>query len=192
MHYVGVQGCGAVTIKKGEEMKKIILTVLALALVFSSAAFALENTLIDMRKEIFNTSESIKANLKDTKDPILLSSMWDSSIMTVSSLDAYFYMVGIFNAIKKQDLTDSSVDYLVKWLNRIRETNDLNIRSMDAVSSTFDPKTKISILKLKGNFSDLNSSIAKELAGILQLKKANTKANVKIETKADTKKQAAK
>lgn len=156
-------------------MKKIILFILILMLALNSTIYALDSTLMDMRKEIFSNSQEMKAYLKNSKDPILLNSMWDSCIIAVTQLDAYFYIVGIFNTIKKEDLSDASFDYLLNWLNQIKKTNELNIKSLDTVTSTSEPKTKVYILKLKNNFNELNIRIVKELQRVSQFQESTRK-----------------
>jgi hypothetical protein len=113
-------------------MKKIILFTLILILAGNLAAYALEATLIDLRNEIFKNAEEIKASFNISKDPILINSMWDSCVMSVSQMDAYFSMLGIFNTIKKENLNDTQFNYLIHWLTQIKKTNELNIKSLDS------------------------------------------------------------
>ncbi len=160
-------------------MKKIILFVLIPVLALNYAIAASGPTIMDMRNEIFSNSQEIKSHLKDSKDPILLNSMWDSSIMAVSQLDAYFYIVGIFNTIKEKDLSDASFNYLVDWLNQMKNTNELNIKSLNTAESTSAPETKIYILKLKSNFDELNRRIVKELQRVLQFQVSTAKKTAK-------------
>lgn len=153
-------------------MNKIIILTLILMLAWSLSAYALETTLIDLRSEVFKNAQEIKVSFDISKDPILINSMWDSSIMTVSQLDAYFSMLGIFNTIKKENLNDAQFVYLINWLNQIRKTNELNIESLDTVKATSGPKTKIFILKLRSSFSKLNDCIVRELRGVSQLQES--------------------
>lgn len=153
-------------------MRKIFMLVLGLVLIFNCAAVALESTLMDMRNELFKNAQEIKALFTQTKDPILLTSMWDSCIVAMSQLDAYFSMLGIFNTIKSQNLEDTSFGYLTNWLGQIKKTNQLNITSLDTVKLTSDPKSKLFILKLKASFNKLDNYITKELEGVLQLQKS--------------------
>lgn len=153
-------------------MKKVILSTIALMLAWSLSAHALEATLIDLRNEVFKNAQEIKVAFNISKDPILINSMWDSSIMTVSQLDAYFSMLGIFNTIKKENLNDVQFGYLINWLNQIKKTNELNIESLDTVKATSEPKTKIFILKLRSSFSKLNDYIVRELRGVSRLQES--------------------
>jgi hypothetical protein len=150
-------------------MKKIILSTLTLILAWNISSYALETTLIDLRNEFLKNGQDIKASFNVSQDPILINSMWDSCIMTVSQLDAYFSMLGIFNTIKKENFNDAQFGFLINWLNQIKKSNELNIKSLDTVVATSEPKSKIFILKLKGSFSKLNDYITKELKGVTQL-----------------------
>jgi len=123
-----------------------------------------------MRNRIFVKSQEIKALLANSKDVVLLNSMWDSCIMTITQLDAYFYMIGIFNTIKKEDLTDASVNYLINWLNEIKKTNELNIKSLNLVTKTLEPRARVHKEKLTSYFSELNKQINNELSRIPALK----------------------
>jgi hypothetical protein len=98
--------------------------------------------------------------------------MWDSSIMCVSQTDAYFSMIGIFNTIKKESLTEVAVDYLTSWLTEIKRTNELNIKSLDGVTVTMDANTKPRIEKLKGYFKEMNGQINSELSKISSIKQS--------------------
>ena len=150
-------------------MKKTLFIILALLCVWSCSAQALETTLIDVRNEIFKNAQEMKAYFATTRDPILLNSMWDSSVMAISQLDAYFSMLGIFNTIKKENLEDSSINYLVSWLNQLKGTTELNIKSLEGIKSTADARSKVFALKLKNTFNGLKARITKELQTVKQL-----------------------
>ena len=156
-------------------MKKVIFLVLSLVLVWSFTAQALETTLIDVRNEILKNAQEMKTYFATSRDPVLLSSMWDSSVMAVSQLDAYFSMLGIFNTIKQENLEDASVSYLVKWLNQLKETTELNIKSLEAIKSTTDARSKVFALKLKDIFNNLKARITKELQRIAQFLESTQK-----------------
>jgi len=153
-------------------MKKIIFIILTFIILSNFSVYALDTTLLDMRNKIFAESKDLKLLLANSKDVVLVNSMWDSCIMLVSQLDAYFSMLGIFNTIKKEDLKQDTIDYLTGWLDGIKKTNELNIKSLDAVSATMEPKTKTHILKLKDYFGKLNNQINIELDKISLFKKS--------------------
>ena len=153
-------------------MKKNIFIILALLIFFNVNSYALETTLLDMRNKISAESRQIKALLLESKDIVLMSSMWDSCVLTMTQLDAYFFMVGIFNTIKKGDLKEDTVNYLTNWLNIIKNTNELNIKSLNTVTQILEPKTKVYKERLKNYFSELNKKIDSELGKISLLKKS--------------------
>ncbi|MDD5466097.1 MAG: hypothetical protein PHP73_07170 [Candidatus Omnitrophica bacterium] len=154
-------------------MKKKISILLILFIFFSVRSYALENGLFEMRNKISLESKQIKALFLQSKDIVLMSSMWDSSVMTMMQLDAYFYMVGIFNSVKIPN--EDAVNYLINWLKIIKSTSELNIKSLDAVTQTLEPKTKVCKERLRSDFSELNKNIDSELSRVSVLKKA-TKA----------------
>ncbi len=155
-------------------MKKTLLIVLALVagLSFNAHAQATATGLMEVRNKVLKESQEVKALLPDTKDVILVSSMVDSCILTVSQLDAYFSQLGIFNTIKKDDVTAVAINFLEQWLNNIKSTNDLNIKSLNAVTQNIQAKTKLHLERLTGYFADLNVQIEQELAQLAALKKA--------------------
>lgn len=155
-------------------MKKTLLIVLALAagLSFNAHAQATATGLMEVRNKVLKESQEVKALLPDTKDVILVSSLVDSCILTVSQLDAYFSQLGIFNTIKKDDVTPVAVNFLEQWLNNIKSTNDLNIKSLNAVTQNIQAKTKLHLERLTGYFADLNAQIEQELAQLAALKQA--------------------
>lgn len=153
-------------------MKKIFFMILTLIVLLTFSAYAQEATLLTLRNKAFKESKELKSLLIDSKDVILVNTLWDSCIMAMTQLDAYFSMVGIFNTIKKEDLKEDSVNYLINWLNEIKKTNELNIKSLNAISTTLEPKSKVHIERLKNYFSDLNNQINIESDKISLLKKS--------------------
>jgi hypothetical protein len=144
-------------------MKKIIFLVLSLVLFWNFTAEALEPNLIDARNEILKNAQEMKTYFSASRDPILLNSLWDSSIMAVSQLDAYFSMLGIFNTIKKDNLDEAAFGYLIKWLNQLKDATDLNIKSLESINKTTDARSKVFALKLKDIFESLKVRLNKEL-----------------------------
>jgi len=158
-------------------MKKTLLIIFALiaGLGLNAHAQATATGLMDVRNKLLKESQEIKALLLDTKDMILVSSMVDSCILTTSQLDAYFSQLGIFNTIKKDDVTPAAINFLEQWLNGIKSTNDLNIKSLNAFTSdasSKQAKTKLHLERLTGYFTDLNTQIDQELAQLAALKNA--------------------
>jgi len=155
-------------------MKKtlLIIFVLVAGLSLNAHAQATATGLMEVRNKVLKESQEIKALLLDTKDVILVSSMVDSCILTTSQLDAYFSQLGIFNTIKKDDVTPAAIGFLEQWLANIKSTNDLNIKSLNEITQNIQAKTKLHLERLTGYFTDLNAQIEQELAQLAALKKA--------------------
>lgn len=156
--------------KKTMVMEKTMVMVLALVAGLSFNAHAQATGLMDIRNKILTESQELKTILVDTKDIVLVSSLWDSCVLTISQLDAYFSQLGIFNTIKKEDVTSTAIDFLERWLNGIKNTNDVNIKSLYAVTQDIEPRTKLHLERLSGYFFDLNTEIEQELAKLTALK----------------------
>ncbi len=153
-------------------MKKIICIAVFLATFLNFNAYAAEVPLLDIRNKIFRECSGMRDLLRDSKDIIVVNSMWSSGVMTVSQLDAYFSMVGIFNTLKNSVLNDDPVVYLINWLNEVKSTNQLNIKSLDSITYKVEPDTKIHIDKIKGYFNILNNIISAELGKVSALQKS--------------------
>lgn len=153
-------------------MKRVILIALILVIALSFKGYALEIGLLDMRGKIFQESKQIKPLLVSSKNAVLVSSMWDSCLIAVTQLDAYFSMVGIFNTVKQKDWTESSFNYLITWLNEIKSTNSLNIKSLSGALNALEPDVKRHIERLISYFNELNRRIDSDLAKISTLKKS--------------------
>lgn len=152
-------------------MKKTMLMVLALIAGLSLNTYAQTADLMGTRGKFLKESQDIKALFPDTKDPILVSSMVDSCVLTISQLDAYFSQLGIFNTIKKDSMSPAAINFLEQWLRGMKNTNDLNIKSLNAVTQNLQAKTKLHLERLTGYFVDLNIQIDQELSTLAALKK---------------------
>ena len=153
-------------------MKIFFSILLALGLLFSSYAYALDNSFVNIRSKIFEESKEIKALLTTSKDAVLLSSMWDSCIMTIRELDAYFYMLGIFNTIKERDLSEDAGIFLSRWLSEIKAGGELNIRILTESAYPTEGQAAIHIARLKNYLGELNKKIDSELNKISLLREA--------------------
>lgn len=153
-------------------MKKKILILFAVLFFFNIKAYAFETSLLDMRNRIFDESKKIKLLLTTAQNPLLVNSMWDSCVIATAQLDAYFHMLGIFNTIKKEETSAYAVDFLSSWLNIIKDTNSLTIRSLDTISKNVEEAVKVHTLTLSEYLSDTNARISKELDKIFFLKKS--------------------
>jgi len=153
------------------KINRIGLIAFILIILFSLNAYALDTTLLDMRNKIFKESKEIKALLTRSKDVFLINSMWDSCVLTMAQLDAYFSMLGIFNTIRNDCLSPTAVDYLSDWLKEIKQSNDLNVKSLNSFMMTIEPETKGYVDALKDYYNDLNARIDKELNKLTLYKK---------------------
>lgn len=150
-------------------MKKNILVILFLLVFSTISSYALDTGLFEMRNKIVVESKQLKSLLLESKDMVLMSSMWDSCVMTMTQLDAYFYMVGIFNSVKNP--SEQTINFLLNWLKIIKSTSELNIRSLDASTQVIEGRTKTHKEKLKKNFAELNKNIDAELERVTTLRK---------------------
>lgn len=158
-------------------MKKAAFIISIFMLLMSFSVYALgvhaaDNSFLDIRNKFFEESKEIKALLPSSKDALLLSSMWDTCLLTMSELDAYFHMLGIFNTIKEKDLSEDAVNYLAKWLTEIKRNNELNIGILNSGSYSFEPGTRVHIEGLKSYLDELNKRIDTELDKISILNKS--------------------
>lgn len=144
-------------------MKKIAVAAVLISTFLNLNAYASDPGLLTLRGKLFSESQELKVALASSQDAVLVSSMWDSCIISLTQIDAYFSMLGIFNTIKKENASEAAADYLSGWLNEIKRTNDLNIKSLESVSLITDQSTKDHMEKLKVYFSELNAQIAAEL-----------------------------
>lgn len=162
-------------------MRKIVSVIMAILVLFSFTAYAAENpTLIEYRSKIFDESRAIKLLLSSTKrDMVFLSSMWDACIASMTQLDAYFGMVGVFNTIKKDEVTDRAVSYLIDWLNVIKSANEISIKNLEAISSRqLEDKTKSRLGRLVKYYTGLDKRLDTELTGLAALKATARKEKV--------------
>jgi hypothetical protein len=155
-------------------MRKIFSLVCILLVFMSLNAYALESNLLVMRNQFAAASKDMRTQLLNSRDALLINSMWDSCVVTLTQLDAYFAQLGIFNTIKQQDVTNAAVDYLDRWLNEIKQTNTVNISGLSGVTKTIDAETKTYVEKMKGLFRNLNTSIDSELKKVSNIRKANS------------------
>lgn len=161
-------------------MKKIVLFSLLAVLACVFDAQATDFKIVNMRDEIFTQSKEVRALMAaKTKDAAILINMFDSCLFTAIQLDAYFSMLGIFEAVNKTNIaaSDTASKFITSWLRQIRDTNRVSIQNLDSVVRA-EPKTKVQIKKLRDNLASLNTLINEELDKLLVLK-VSTKNPVK-------------
>ncbi len=153
-------------------MKKLISGILALIIFLCVNAYTLDTGLLDIRNRIFDESKMIKPMIAASTDSVLLSSMWDSCLISIAHIDAYFFMLGIFNAVKDEDLSEETVDYLITWLKRLKKTNNINIKGLDNIAEITDDRIKIHIRILKNYFDKLDNLLDTEINKVNTIKKS--------------------
>lgn len=158
-------------------MKKIFYLIMILIILLYSNAYAMDNNqLLDLRNKLFDESKDIKAILRNSKNAVLLNNMWDACIVTMTQLDAYFFMMGIFDAVSKDKWNEEAVTYLELWLTKIKNTDEINLKSLKSFPSDLEAGTLRHAQKMEGYFTDLNDMIDESLNTISKLK-ASVKPN---------------
>ena len=150
-------------------MKKTIFVTLTLIAFLNLSVYALEPQLLEMRNRFFQEAQEIKALPVNSKNVVLVNSMWDSCLITMAQLDAYFSMLGIFNAVSKEPASRQAAAYLTSWLNEIKRINELNIRSLRSILQLSDPAINTHMDRLRIYYNDLNSRIDTELKKVSAL-----------------------
>lgn len=151
-------------------MKKSILMFLVFTLC-CCYAYAADIPLLNVRDKFLAQAAEIKPLMATSRNALLVSSMWDACVMVSYQLNAYFYMVGIFEATAKGAATQEQIDFIISWLNDIRRTNDLNINSLKNTNITLEKKSQEQLEKLLVNFNNANTQIGKELQRVKAFKK---------------------
>ncbi len=156
-------------------MKKIVMTTFLVCAV--ACAHAQENrALNEYRAALFQESKQIKVLMPVTKDPVMVSSMWDSCIMSINQLDAYFSMLGLFNAIPKDSLTEKTTDFLLNWLDSVKKNNTLNLRSLTGAPKDLEPRTRVYSDKLIVYYKEMNRLLEEEIKKVTAVRQS-LKAN---------------
>lgn len=153
-------------------MKKIFFVAVLVLVLLAQSLYAFDTTLRDIRTEVYTESNEIKALMRKTRDPVLVSSIYDSCLITITQLDAYFHMLNIFNTIERKNLKQEALDSLMTWLVTTKNMNDLNIMSLGDTTQAFDRDTKTHMKKLKKIYSRLNEKIDAERKKIDSIKRS--------------------
>jgi hypothetical protein len=142
-----------------------------LAFCFNATAYALDTAMLDLRNRIFKQSNEIKNILMKSGNSLLLNSMFDTCLIAVTQIDAYFSMLAIFESIDSKNLTQGTTNYLINWLEGMRNTNTLNVKNLDAIGPTKDPTTDALTVRLKSYFNEMNRRIDVELGKMDTIRK---------------------
>ncbi|MFH0918610.1 MAG: hypothetical protein V1830_05700, partial [Candidatus Omnitrophota bacterium] len=70
------------------------------------------------------------------------------------------------------NLDNAPFNYLINWLNQLKNTTELNIKSLEAIKATTDARSKVMALKLRDIFNNLKTRIIKELEAVKQLQES--------------------
>ncbi len=152
-------------------MKRILACMITIVIMMGSTVYAQEMIgLKDSRNKMQQESARLKELMPGTQDPILVSSMWDSCLITATQIDAYFYMLNIFNTIERERVDLSAVTALADWLKTLRSTNDLTIKSLKDTSRAFGQRTKSHMAKLSRYYTELNERVDEELTNVTVIK----------------------
>lgn len=150
-------------------MRKTIVMVVCALCVYAQA-FAFDTRLLSARNKIFEQAKELQTLLAETEDPVAVVSLWDTCIMTATQLNAYFYLVGIYESVN--DPTPDSVSYLKSWLQEVRRTAQLNIRNLSATASVTQPETREHLSRVKASLAELSLLLERELDKVARLEKA--------------------
>ncbi len=156
-------------------MKKIILIVMLILAFMCSNVYAASLDIFNTRNKIFDESNKIKTTMfGETKSVLIMMTMWDTCVVAIKQVDAYFYMVRIFETIKPEDVKEIAVVSLVDWLTNMKKTNGINIDSMQQMTSDealLDAATREHLNNLKAYFKELDNNIDAELKKINETKR---------------------
>ena len=151
-------------------MKRRILVSLVLCLFLVSSVYAQDGSIFGLRNKIFEEAKKIK-DLAEAKNIVVVSSLWDTCLITVMQLDAYRGMRDIFNYLKNKNEAKQAVDVLIDWLTQMKATVEMNIRHLEPANLPVEKNLKMHMEVLKAYFSTLQLRIDQELAGLTKPKK---------------------
>lgn len=158
-------------------MKKTIVALLFMLCVHGSA-WAFDTNLLLARNKIFEEAKQLQSLVAVSKDPVAVISLWDTAILTATQLNAYFYMVGVFEAAESQNTV--SVGYLKSWLDEVKRTAQLNIQNLPTAASMTQPESKEHLSRVKAYLSELVLLLDREVGRVTQLQKTVKPASARI------------
>lgn len=153
--------------------RKLTLVLVAVTLAAAVNAYAFDTSLIDIRGRFFQESKRIRGLINtNPRDVAIINNLWSSCLMAVNQLDAYFNMLGIFSEVKRGEQNLEQADYLLNWLNEIKSSNALNVKSLNAALPLLNESSKGFVGKLGSLFEDLDKRIDKEIGKVNIIKKS--------------------
>lgn len=153
-------------------MRKYKLLILLMLLLINIFAYAIDFPIFDLRNRIYEEAKRIKQLLPTSSDGVILLSIVDSCHIVIQQLDAYFYMLGIFESIDKDNIAYAAVDNIQAWLNQIKATNAISLKSLNSFTDIKDQATKEHIAKVKAFFLELNLRLEQESNKLTVIKRA--------------------
>jgi hypothetical protein len=121
---------------------------------------------------MFEESRALKELMPKSTDALMVLSLFDTCLIATTQLDAYFSMIGLFETVKKEDLTPAGIDFILGWLTQIKNTNELNLKSLDSIQPPLEEGTKSHIAKLKAYFVESNLRVTAEAGKLGTIKKS--------------------
>lgn len=145
-------------------MRKNIAGILLVfcMLLHSNIANAIEFKVFEFRNKIYEETKAMRGMLSDTKDAPLLVSAMNSCIITLTQLDAYFHILGVFETIPRDALALQTTDFLTAWLDELKKTNALQIKSLSSLPSGILVNTKARLERVLQLYMDLNLQLDQE------------------------------
>ncbi|HNX81799.1 MAG TPA: hypothetical protein PKL77_06595 [Candidatus Omnitrophota bacterium] len=148
----------------------LVLTVASLAIITQTACAAVEFKVFDMRNRLFEESKEIKTLIAKSKDSVVLMGMFDSCMLSMAQLDAYFSMLGIFYSVKDTEGTLTALNFLSSWINEMSRTNAVVLTSFDSSQIAVEKKTQEHLAKLKSYYVQFNTLLDGELKKVTVIK----------------------
>lgn len=137
-----------------------------------SAAQAADNGLLEVRDALFEESKKMNLVLPDSADPVMIISLWDTCVVAVTRINAYFYMLGILESSAEQKWSAESVDYLLIWLNETRRTIMVAMRQLGEPAQLNEAATDAHRGRIAGYLVQLDSQLEREIGRVGLLKES--------------------
>ena len=153
-------------------LRKTFVIMMGIAVFMHINAWGMEFKVFGFRNKIFEDTKAIRTLISTSKDGPVLIGVLNSSIITMTQLDAYFFMLGIFESKKTEEVSSASLDFLTAWLNEIKKSNELQLKSLTPMPEPTEPRTKAHLEKLKSDYIGLNEQLDNELNKVSFIRKS--------------------
>lgn len=152
-------------------MKKALCFCVFIAVLLCTArSFGAELQMLRLRNALLEESKKIQMALADSPDPVLVISLWDTCVVTLTKINAYFYMVGIFEMVEDKDKTEQGVDFLLAWLKELQRTTQVNIRELNTPVEVSEEATTVARSRLSELLARLNTHLDEEIRKVSSLR----------------------